>query len=66
MECEDVLERFELLQDFDLAIQQDSVDLVFQHFKINDLYGHTLVRVIIATFVDVAGVALADDIVQTI
>lgn len=56
----------ELLQHLDLAVQQDPVDVVLEHLEIDDLHCHWVAGVVVAALVDMAGVALADDVVEAV
>lgn len=63
---ENVLLVFEFFQDRDFALEQDSIDFIFEQSHVDDFDGNFLVGVIIAAGVDLAGVTLADDISESI
>ena len=62
VDVEDVLLIFEFFEDGDFALEEDPVDLVLEHFHVDDLDGNFLVGFVLTACVDLAGVALADDV----
>ena len=50
----------------DLALEEYLINLVLEETEIDDLDGNWLAGLIRATFVDMAGVAFPDDIVESI
>ncbi len=66
VETEYVREVFEFLEHLDLALEQDFVNLVFEETQVNHLDCHILVGLILATSVDLAGVAFPDDVVESV
>lgn len=56
----------EFLEHLNLTIEEDPVDVVLEHLEIDDLDCHWLAGVVIAALVDMAGVALAYDVVETV
>jgi len=66
VEGEDVGERFEFLEDLDLALEEDFIDLVFEHAEVDDFDGDGLAGLVAAAFVDLAGVAFADGVVEAV
>ena len=66
VEGEDMVHGLELLEHLDLTVQEDPVNVVLEHFEIDDLDCHWLAGVIIAALVDMAGVALANDVVEAV
>lgn len=43
MDIEDAGDVPEFFQDIDLGIEESSIDLVFEHFEVDDLNGHWLI-----------------------
>lgn len=66
MQAEDVREAFEFLEHLNLALEQYFVNLVFEETQVDNFDCYILIGLIMAAFVDLAGVAFADDIVETI
>lgn len=62
VDVEDVLLIFEFFEDGNFALEEDPVDLVFEHFHVDDLDGDLLVGFVLAACVDLARIALADDV----
>ena len=66
MHIEYVLLVFELFKDGNFALEQDTVDFVFEHFHVDDFDGYFLVGFVLAASIDLAGVTFAYDICQAI
>ena len=66
VEGEDVGQGFEFFEDLDFAFEEDFVDLVFEHAEVDDFDGDGLAGLIAAAFVDLAGVAFADCVVEAV
>lgn len=56
----------EFLEYLNLTIKQYLINVILEHLEINDLDSNWLIGVIIASLVDMAGVTLANDIVETV
>ena len=63
MQGEDVWECLEFFEDEDLALEEDLVDLVLEEAEVDDLDCHVVGSVVVPALVDLAGVALPDDVV---
>ena len=50
----------------DLTLEEDFIDLIFEHAQIDDFDGDWLTIFIVAAFVDVAGVAFSDCVGESI
>ena len=66
VEGEDVGKAFKFFEDLDFALEEDFVDLVFEHAEVDDFDGDGLAGLVAATLVDLAGVTFADGIVETV
>ena len=66
VKAEDVRKAFEFLEHLDLTLEQYFVNLIFEQTQVNDFDCHILAGLILAASVDLAWVAFADDIVETI
>lgn len=66
MEAEYVREAFEFFQDLYLALEQNFINLIFEEAQVDDFDCHILAGLVVSALVDVAGVALADDIVEAV
>ena len=56
----------QLLQDLYLTLQQYLIDIILEHLQINHLHSHWVVGLVVAAFVDLAGVAFADGVEQAV
>lgn len=56
----------EFLEHLNLTIQEYPVDVVLEHLEIDDLDCNWLAGVVVASLVDVAGVALSYDVVEAV
>lgn len=66
MEAEYVRKTLEFFQNLYLALEQNFINLIFEEAQVNDFDCNILAGLVMSAFVDVAGVALADDIVETV
>lgn len=53
-------------QDLDLGIEQNSINLAFEHFKIYDFDSYRLIRGVIPTLIDLARIAFPYRIIEPI
>lgn len=61
-----MLHWFEFFEHLNLALEKDLIDLVFEHSEIDDFDGDALAVLIMSALVHMAGVSLADDIIESV
>ena len=66
MKREDMRQHFQLFQNLDLALEQNFIDLIFEHAEINDFDSNGLTGLIRPAFIDMAGITFTYDIIKSI
>ena len=66
VKCQDVIQRLQLFQHLNLALQQNFIDFVFKHSEIDNFDGNTLTVLIMPALIDMAGVSLSNNIIETV